>query len=246
MNRLAKLKFLLIGTTLPLFLHGVGFDAAYQKITDTKRKKIVFISVMLPKIHQANYKIQKERHFIQKFFNKKLFLNSSRSRKDIKKLNDLAQKYRISDIYDEQRYLKRIDQIPVSLVLAQGALESAWGKSRFLKVANNVFGQWTYGDKGVVPKNRDVNKTHKIKVFDTISESIEAYMLNLNRNRAYREFRNERQKHTNNRKLYSGLKAADTMENYSGIGEEYNTILKKMIKKNKFGQFDNRAVQKEL
>ncbi len=246
MNRLAKLKFLLIGTTFPLLLHSVGFDSTYQKITDTKRKKAAFISLMLPKIHQVNYKIQKERHFIQKFFNKKLFLNSSRSRKDIKKLNDLAQKYRINDIYDEQRYLKRIDQVPVSLVLAQGALESAWGKSRFVQVANNVFGQWTYSGRGIVPKNRAADKTHKIKTFDTINESIEAYMLNLNRNRAYREFRNEREKHTSKRQLYSGLEAANTMENYSGIGEEYNTILKKMIKKNRFGQFDNRAVQKEL
>ncbi len=241
-----SIKGLMLLALLPLFLNGVGFDANYQKITDIKRKKAAFVSVMLPKIQQANYKIAKDRHFIQKFFNKKLFLNSSRSRKDIDRLYDLAKKYRIKNIYDEKTYLKRINLIPVSLVLAQGALESAWGKSRFTKVANNIFGQWTYSGKGIVPKNRASGKKHKIKIFDSINESIAAYMLNLNRNKAYQEFRDEREKVTQQRHVFTGLEASDTMEKYSGIGKEYNEILKKMITKNKFGQFDNQTVQKVL
>ncbi len=242
-NRVLVPLFLAV---LPLILNAAGFDATYQKITDVTKKKRAFIALMLPKIHQENYNILKERHFIQRFFNKKLFLNSSRSRHDIQKLNDLARKYKIKDIYDEQRFLKRINQIPVSLVLAQGALESAWGQSRFAREANNIFGQWTYGKKGIVPLRRRENKRHKIKQFDNINDSIAAYMLNLNRNKAYRLFRKIREKRTREGKVFSGLEAADTMQNYSGIGSEYNAILKKMIRKNHFERFDNKVIPREL
>ncbi len=243
---LKTLRRVVLLTLLPLLLGGVGFDASYQKIKDTKRKKAAFISIMLPKIHQANYKIIQERHFIESFFKKVIFLNSSRSRKDIEKLFKLAQKYKIKDVYDVKAYLKRIDLIPVSLVLAQGALESAWGKSRFAREANNIFGQWTYQSKGLVPKNRVAGKRHKIKIFDSIGDSIEAYMLNLNRNKAYKKFRNKREKETHLRHIFTGIAAADTMEKYSGIGKEYNEILKKMIRKNRFEQFDNQTAQKSL
>ncbi|MEA2111002.1 MAG: glucosaminidase domain-containing protein [Campylobacterota bacterium] len=246
MRQLSRLKPVVLLVLLFSLLHGVGFDDQYQKITDTKQKKATFVGVMLPKIQHANYKIAQDRHFIQKFFNKKVFLNSSRSRKDVKRLNYLAKKYRIKNVYDEKTYLKRINLIPVSLVLAQGALESAWGQSRFTKVANNIFGQWTYKGKGIIPKNRASGKTHKIKLFNSINESIEAYMLNLNRNKAYQEFRDKREKKTRKQQVFTGLQASDTMEKYSGIGKEYNEILKKMIRKNNFGQFDNHTAQKAL
>ncbi|MDZ7825939.1 MAG: glucosaminidase domain-containing protein [Gammaproteobacteria bacterium] len=41
----------------------------------------------------------------------------------------------------EQDRLRRADEIPPSLVLAQAAAESAWGTSRFARMANNLFGQ---------------------------------------------------------------------------------------------------------
>lgn len=245
-DRFIKLKTLILAIFLPFWLEASGFDKTYQKISDTKQMKAAFVSIMLPKIHQANYKIAKERHLVEQFFNKKLFLNSSRSRKTIQRLMQIAEKYRISDIYEKQEYLKRINYVPVSLVLAQAALESAWGKSRFVQVANNVFGQWTYGEKGIVPKNRAEGKHHKIQIFESIDDSIEAYTLNLNRNKAYEQFRNERYKNTCKKQIYTGLDAAGTMQNYSGIGYEYNAILKQMIESNNFGQFDNKTVQKEL
>jgi Bax protein len=246
MNRFIKKKIVILSLLLPLALYGLGFDKNYQKISDTKKMKDAFISVMLPKIYQVNYKIAKERHFIEKFFNKKLFLNSSHSRQTIKQLTHLAEKYMIADIYNKQEFLKKINYIPVSLVLAQGALESAWGKSRFVQVANNIFGQWTYGEKGIIPKNRAEGKHHKIRIFQSINDSIEAYMLNLNRNKAYEQFRNERYENTCKKEIYTGYAAADTMQNYSGIGYEYNAILKQMIEKNNFGQFDYKTVQKEF
>lgn len=229
-----------------LVLNAASVDRAHQKITNIKKKKRAFVAMMLPKIHQENYKILKERHFIQQFFKKQLFLNSSRSRHDIQRLRDLARKYRIADLYDEALFLKRINQIPVSLVLAQGALESAWGQSRFARIANNIFGQWTYEEDGVVPLHRAKNKRHKIKRFQSINHAIAAYMLNLNRNNAYKIFRNIREQRTYEGKLFSGLEAADTMQNYSAIGKEYNEILKKMIRKNHFEAFDNKVAPREL
>jgi Bax protein len=59
-------------------------------------------------------------------------------------------------------------------------------------------------------------------------------MLNLNRHRAYKEFRELRYLYYQNNKKFRGIEAATTMHNYSAIGEEYNKILKSIIKSNKW------------
>ena len=40
----------------------------------------------------------------------------------------------------------RLKTHPTSIVLAQAAIESGWGSSRFYKEANNVFGVWSYSE----------------------------------------------------------------------------------------------------
>ncbi|HKJ91279.1 MAG TPA: glucosaminidase domain-containing protein, partial [Oceanipulchritudo sp.] len=45
-------------------------------------------------------------------------------------------------ILDDLR--RRVDVIPPSLALAQAALESGWGTSRFAREGNNLFGIWCY------------------------------------------------------------------------------------------------------
>ncbi len=204
----------------------------YYEIKDVKLQKQQFFSILRPLVEEENAKIEKERAFVKRFFetyNKSPLIADN---KMILRLGQIAKKYRIKNFYDEKEYLIKIDTIPVSLVLAQAALESGWGKSRFARIANNLFGEWTWGKRGIVPKHRAPGKRHKIKIFKSLSDSIASYMLNLNRHRAYREFRLARYLAKKAGRRFSGLEAAMTMQRYSQIGHRYTRLVSSIIKKN--------------
>ena len=138
----------------------------------------------------------------------------------------------------------KIDVIPPSMSIAQAAVESAWGKSRFTKKANNIFGHWTYNAKnGIVPKRRPSGSKHFIRVFPNIQASLRAYMLNLNRHTAYKSFQNKRYQARVKNKNPMGMELSQTMIKYSGIGKKYLVILKSVIRKNKLQNYDNRFYQ---
>ena len=211
-----------------------GFSQEYYKIRDAKVKKIAFVNTLLPKIQKAEKQILSDRMFIQKFFGKYLFTYSLKARYDMVRLIKISKKYRIKQMYNEAEYLDKIDSIPVSLVLAQSAVESAWGDSRFAKEGNNLFGEWTWGKKGLIPEGRDANATHKLRIFDSLDDSIARYMLNLNRHRSYKEFRSLRAHKRSIGKPFSGLDAAKTMTNYSQMREVYNRLIAQVIRGNGF------------
>jgi len=191
--------------------------------------------VLLPIIMEENRKIAGEMVFVEAFFSRH---SLEWSGEELLRLSKLAKKYRIRNLYDEKAYRLKIGLVPESLALGQAALESAWGKSRFVKEANNIFGQWTYGKVGIAPKEREEGKSHKLKVFRNLNESVASYMLNLNRNPAYREFRRKRLALSKAGERMDGLVASETMHRYSEIGEEYVQRLKKVILANAFEHHD--------
>ena len=195
--------------------------------------------ILLPLVNRSNKKIEKEREFVKNFF-KIAEENDFRglSVDNLKNLIRLYHKYHIKQLFDKKQYLKRIDTVPASLALAQAAIESGWGKSRFVLEANNIFGHWTYTGKGLVPTNRDAGKTHMIRIFNSLQSSVNAYTLNLNRNRAYRDFRNRRKKAHDKKKVYNGLMASKAMINYSALREKYIKILNSIIKRNNLLYYD--------
>jgi len=225
-------------TLLALLLQGADkIPAWYYSIHDTKVQKEAFFKILHPLVEKENQKILQERDFVKNFF-AKFTKNPLASEEDLAKLAKIAKKYRIKKLFDKEEYLKKIDTIPVSLVLAQAALESGWGKSRFARVANNLFGEWTYGKNGIVPKNRAPGKRHKIRVFRSIEESIASYMLNLNRHPAYREFRLARFLAKKAGRKFDGLQAAMTMQRYSQLGKRYNHLVSSIIRKNRLHKFE--------
>ena len=211
-----------------------GFGEAYYKIRDSKIKKAAFVNTLLPKIKKAEKQILSDRAFIEKFFHKFLFTYSLKARYDMVRLIKISKKYRIKQMYNEHEYLQKIDLIPVSLVLAQSAVESAWGDSRFAREGNNLFGEWTWGKKGIIPEGRDANATHRLRIFDTLDDSIARYMLNLNRHYSYKEFRSLRAEKRSHGEPFTGLEAAETMGNYSQMREVYTRLISKVIKGNGF------------
>jgi len=215
-----------------------GFTQEYYNINETKKKKAAFVNILLPKIKSAQKDILSDRIFIKKFFKKYLFTNSFRSRSDIVRLIRLKKKYRIRQMYNEGEYLEKIDTIPVSLVLAQSAIESAWGESRFTREGNNIFGEWTWGKIGIIPDGRDEDARHKLRIFKNLDNSIASYMLNLNRHYSYKEFRKLRAHYRAKGKVFTGLTAAPTLTRYSQMREVYSRLIARVIKGNGFARYE--------
>ena len=131
-----------------------------------------------------------------------------------------------------------MDIIPVSLALAQAANESGWGTSRFALEGNALFGQWTWSKKGISPKNKDPNKSHKVLQFQILKASVRAYKNNLNTHKAYQEFREARAQLRQEGKVIIGLELSKYIKNYAAIGEKYVEIINGIIEQNSLTDFD--------
>ncbi|PLY07332.1 MAG: mannosyl-glycoprotein endo-beta-N-acetylglucosamidase [Arcobacter sp.] len=240
MKFLSKVIFL-----VSAFIITINADASFSKnyynLHISKQKKY-FINFFKKEIEIENRNILEERAFIESL-NKNKHLDPKS--KEYKELQELQIKYKIQTIYDYSRYLERIDIIPPSLALAQAAVESGWGKSRFFKEANNIFGHWTYNPKiGMLPLRRQSDKKHFIRIFPDLQTSISAYMRNLNRTAAYYEFRLKRKEMRISGEYIDGMKLSSTMSKYSGIGHDYIKILQSIIRKNHLTNFDKEFYNK--
>ena len=127
----------------------------------------------------------------------------------------------------------RVDMVPPSLALAQAAEESGWGTSRFAAQGNAVYGQWTWGKNAIKPEQqREELGNYGIASFESLQESISAYMLNLNTHNAYSELRARRALLRENGEKITGMELAETLTRYSERGEAYVETLKSMMEYN--------------
>ena len=224
---------------LAINLYGAGFPYYYYDIKNTHKQKKEFIKILLPLVKKANNGVKAQRSFIKYFF-ENAGKNSFRELDEISlaKLIQLYKRYKIKNLFDKREYLRKIDIVPVSLAIAQAAVESAWGKSRFVLEANNIFGHWTYSGKGIVPINREKGKTHTLRIFKSLQASVNAYVLNLNTNTAYKTFRELRENAHKNGTIYNGLMASRTMINYSQRKGKYVNLLDSIITGNNLLYYD--------
>jgi len=219
---------------------GKGFPNEYYEISDINEAKNYFFNHMYEIIAKENNKIKNERRFVKEILSSNI-LNIDFDSPSFLKLLEIKQKYKIKHIYTLQEYLKKVDIVPPSLAIAQAAVESAWGKSRFVKEASNIFGHWTYNPEiGLIPRKRSLGASHFIRIFQNIKESTSAYMLNLNRNFAYRSFQDRRYEQRKENQEPDGLTLSQTMLNYSGIAQDYLIILKDLILLNNLKTYDYR------
>ncbi|TDJ81852.1 glucosaminidase domain-containing protein [Campylobacter volucris] len=215
-----------------------GFDPSFYTL-DMDQKREVFIGKINTLLDESFKSIKEEQKFVDSFFNEALKSNFRNLNSNaLARLNNLKEKYRIKNLYDIEEFKKRIQKVPKSLAIAQAIIESATGTSRFAKEANNLFGEWTWGDKGLVPKNREAGKTHKIRIFDTLQESVDSYVLNLNRHFAYEEFRTWRQGTLEKNEKLDGKEAATHLEKYSEIKGKYTQLILSIIEKHQLDKLD--------
>jgi len=210
-------------TKLPKDLNSLG---------DTRKKRDLFIKIVLPLILDENKKITEDRKKLFKILGKNF--NTVGERVWLKRR---FKEYKIED-GDLSKLKMRMDIIPVSVALAQAANESGWGTSRFALEGNALFGQWTWSKKGISPKNQDPDKTHKILQFQILKASVRAYKNNLNTHNAYKEFREARAQLRQNEEEIMGLKLTKHLSAYASIGQKYVEILNDIIERNSLSDFD--------
>ena len=141
----------------------------------------------------------------------------------------------------------KVDKIPEPLALAQAAIASGWGTSGFAYEGNALFGQNVLGNtnKGIIPNDRETNAKYKIKSFDSLSDSVESYMKNLNTNFHYHDFRINRFVLRSNNLPISGNILVEYLSSYS-IEDDYIDKVRNIIEINEFEDFDNLNIDKQL
>ncbi|UJF16959.1 glucosaminidase domain-containing protein [Vibrio sp. SS-MA-C1-2] len=215
----------------------------FRTMTNVQEKKQAFFNFIYPSIAAKNIAITQERGELKEYIaewqqtspvplielkgSEKAFIEklSKRYRSPIPKggvttawLNSL---------------LSRVDIIPVELAMSQAAIESAWGTSRFAVDANNYFGQWCFVEGcGLVPLHPDPEHFHAVKKFDSMSESVYAYMDNLNSHQAYHQLHEIRAKLRASNEPITAHQLANGLVNYSQIGEKYVEELQSMLRHN--------------
>ena len=203
-----------------------------KMIENTSQRKNLFIQIVLPLILDENNQIKLDR--------KKLFVvlnKNNNSDAEKKWLNMKFKQYGVKN-KDLSTLKIRMDEIPVSLAIAQAAKETGWGTSRFALEGNALFGQWTFSGDGIKPKFSDNDKTHKVMKFQILKASVRAYQRNLNTHSSYKKFRKLRAQSRDNDEKLDSLILADCLDQYAATGVEYTKTLKKIILQNSLKDFD--------
>ena len=132
-----------------------------------------------------------------------------------------------------------MDEIPVSLAIAQAAKETGWGTSRFAQEGNALFGQWTWSGEGLKPKEAEENRGHKVMKFNVLQASVRAYQRNLNTHSSYKEFRKARAELRDEGQSLDSIKLSKYLDEYAETGKKYVEVLQKIIKQNNLKDFDD-------
>lgn len=214
------------------------------EITDAKKRKQVFVSTMLPLVLRANELIVADRGRLLEIRGT-IEADGRAGKRQRSWLEGIARQHRVklsspATIEEIDALLYRVDVIPPSLALAQAAMESGWGTSYFAQAGNALFGEWVWGDaEGILPRARDDGKTHKIKSFEYLLDSVRSYMVNLNRHNSYGDLRDRRAELRTHNLPVTGTALAPALIDYSERGADYVSDILSIIDYNDLDGLDS-------
>ncbi|MBL4613686.1 MAG: glucosaminidase domain-containing protein [Magnetovibrio sp.] len=216
----------------------VSLPGDLRAIRETSQRKTLFFKSVLPLVLQVNEQIVEDRQRLWDL-HAQLKTGSKLVALDRLWLAVMAERYGTKR-GDIEAVLDRHDVVPPSLALAQAATESAWGTSRFVREGNAMFGEWTFTkkQKGIVPKERLTGKSHRVRAFDTLYESVLSYVTNLNKHNAYKEYRAMRSQMRINGQAVDGMVLAGALHRYSERGAAYVSELRSIISGNDLDLLD--------
>ena len=138
----------------------------------------------------------------------------------------------VNHIYSE---LPVEQHIPKEILIAQAALETGWGSSRFANEGNNLFGIRTFNkdSEWLLPITWDQDKWigWGVKVYQSKCQSVKDYVRIINTVFAYEKFRELRSQNAN---VYD---LVDTLDKYA-TKNSYTELVKKVIKYNIEGVYE--------
>lgn len=189
--------------------------------------KNAFISALLPAILVAKHKLQEERRRVAY-----LILKEKWNATDSAFYHQMKTRFRATD---SENLLLRMGSLPNSIVLAQAAVESGWGQSRFFLEGNNVFGIWSYNSNEpriMAGQTRDSTAIY-VRAYENMAESIEDYFETLASARAYRHLRTARLQTDDPFQLLPHL------QYYSERRSHYTRQLATIIRQNDLTRYDH-------
>lgn len=187
-----------------------------------QQKKQKFKEILVPIVTEVYNTLQRQ------YLNVKSDIEQGKNQEFIEKLKV---EYKATT---NKELLEALKPHPVSIALAQAAIESAWLTSRFTIKANNIFGVWSFRDDEprIEASSTRGEKKIYLKKYKTFKAAVTDYYKNLAKNWAYEKFREERTLTNDPYHLVQFL------ESYSEKKERYTKLLAKMIEHNDFYKYD--------
>ncbi len=211
-----------------------SFPGEFTSIRDTKQRKQLLIEILLPLVLKANGDVMAQRSELVRIKKASFYL----SFKDIRFIEQMADHYRVERgnyraMLDE--LLVRVDILPASLVIAQAAIESGWGTSRFARHGNNLFGMRGLKGTGMAPRELASDCTFSVSSFDNLQACVDYYLWNINTRPDYEHLRKIRTQKTF---LYDSVELAKGLHTYSENGDAYVDKVIDMIRSNNLKSYD--------
>jgi Bax protein len=192
------------------------------KNMSVQEKKKRFYALLVPPIEHVHNELQKQYLEVKK---------DIQNHTNQEKIAALKKRYNVKT---DEELLIALKPHPMSIALAQAAMESAWGTSRFFREANNIFGVWSTNSKQkrVAASQKRGKRTIWVRKFDNLDEAIRQYYFMLSSSPRYRAFK---------KMSYEGKPATEIIKGlkyYSERGDDYVKELRSMIRYNKLTQYD--------
>ena len=204
-----------------------------SKIENIKKRKTFFIQIILPLVINENNSIKLDRMKLFSILNK-----SKNTKKEQNWINVKFKQYGVVN-KDLSTLKDRMDEVPVSMAIAQAAKETGWGTSRFAQEGNALFGQWTWSGEGIKPADAEDDSRHKVMRFKVLQASVKAYQRNLNTHSSYKDFRSARAELRDAGKKLDGMILSKYLDKYAETGKVYVKILQQIIRQNNLTDFDD-------
>ncbi|MCA1797648.1 MAG: glucosaminidase domain-containing protein [Geobacteraceae bacterium] len=194
-----------------------------EEIVSVSDKKRRFLDEMVPVVDKVHAEL------MQRYRNVKTWLDEDRKHNAIE---ELKREYKAET---DAELLRALKPHPQSVALAQAAMESAWGTSRFFSEANNIFGVWSFNanEPRIAAGEQRGDKTIWVRKYDSLEDSVRDYYRLLGRSSAFKEFRELRMHSTDPHAL------VEKLHRYSEKKHAYGEELSAVIRYNKFTRFDD-------
>lgn len=207
----------------------------WKSVHKSDRRKRYFVTLLLPLILAANEETLATRRRIVLVSGQPVIAEGERQW-----LNELRARYRVKG-GGLDRLLRRVDVVPPSIAIAQAGIETGWGTSRFVREGNALFAEWVWDSPTAMRPKRQRKELgdYGVRRFDSLYGSVKAFMLNLNRHKAYAPFRERRAAMRAGKEAWDPIALCAGLIDYSERKQAYVELLRATIRQGQLTSLDN-------